>query len=255
MNIPARKLEELSMYESLYSQGHLFASTELREGFLKASEEYFRSLITKFSPKASVLEIGCGEGIHSILAAQSGAAKVLGIDISQAGIARADKKLESLGNAPNVTFKVMDVEALELSSSPFDLIIDHESFSSIDLNYAVPTLTRVLKTGGRIIAIECLSHNPIFQLNRVFNRLLGKRTSWATKNIFNKKHFKLFSESFEVEDIHFFHFITVFAFPFKKLPLGSSVVKIAEKIDQYLLTLPYIKFLAFKCVVTFKKIK
>ena len=56
-------------------------------------------------------------------------------------------------------------EALNLIlNNKFDLILDYGTFSSLDIQLALPELIRVLKPNGTIIAVETLGHNPLFNL-------------------------------------------------------------------------------------------
>lgn len=251
--MPSRKIEELAMYERLYSKREAFASSEIREGLLQESESCFRNLIAKFASNLAVLEIGCGDGLHAIHAARSGALRVIGIDISPAGISRANERLSAESPRFPVVFEEMDIEDLGYSDSSFGLIIDHETFSSIKLQNAISELARVLEPGGRLIAMECLGHNPIFNLNRAVKKILGKRTAWAASNIFQRRHLELLSQHFEIEEIKFFHLLTVLFAPFRRLPGGSHIIEIAKIFDSKLLTLGPLKFLAFKCVLVLRR--
>ncbi|PIU24464.1 hypothetical protein COT12_00910, partial [Candidatus Berkelbacteria bacterium CG08_land_8_20_14_0_20_39_8] len=78
----------------------------------------------------------------------------------------------------------MDCEKMEFPDNLFDIIFDGGTFSSIDLVKAYPELSRVLKPDGFLIGIETFGHNPFTNLKRKINKLIGKRTEWATAHIF-----------------------------------------------------------------------
>jgi 2-polyprenyl-3-methyl-5-hydroxy-6-metoxy-1,4-benzoquinol methylase len=128
------------------------------------------------------LEIGCGSGKHAILAAQAGA-RVVAIDVSPEAIRMAQVNALAAGVSNCINFMVGDVELLEDNLGKFDLVIDHEVFSSLDLSRFLPVCSRVLKSGGTLLGIECLGHNPIFNLNRTVKSWIGRRTKWAAKHV------------------------------------------------------------------------
>src|SRR5438445_9355258 len=72
-----------------------------------------------------VLDVGCGTGEHTLLAAQHGA-QALGIDISARALDRARGKAAERGIQAN--FKVADALRMDKLSQRFDTIIDSGVF-------------------------------------------------------------------------------------------------------------------------------
>jgi len=133
-----------------------------------------------------VLDAGCGVGYSSAFIAESGARRVVGVDISSEAIqyAREHYKLN------NLEFEVMDCTSLGFLNESFDFVCSLDVIEHLDdtAKY-LSEIHRVLKTGG----IYYLS-TP----NRNATSLKGKKPSWA----FHVKEFSL-HELREVLGTHF----------------------------------------------------
>lgn len=93
---------------------HLFAPS--LEGRLEDAVEEVRGLISIFSEHgvpedATVLDMACGVGRHSLTLAENGY-RAVGVDISPAFIERANKLAEERGVADSVDFRVGDIRDL-----------------------------------------------------------------------------------------------------------------------------------------------
>jgi len=104
----------------------------------------------------TVVDLGCGFGWFSRWAADKGARKVVGIDLSQRMLERAAE----MTDAPAVSYRRENLEQIKLTSGTFDV-----AFSSLTLHYVadLPRLLQVvhrsLSPGGRFVfSVE----HPIF---------------------------------------------------------------------------------------------
>lgn len=247
-----RKAVELSTYEAIYSSGAELASRRILGSLVASSELFFCERLRALAPNARVLEIGCGRGDHAIMAASCHARQVVGIDVSTNAIAVAKKAAKERGLSERVSFKIADVENLPFEDSSFDLILNHEVFSSVDLEAALPELRRVLREGGVLLGIECLGHNPIYNLNRNIGVLRGRRTAWAAAHILRIEDFDRLGRAFPNQRVSYFHFISIAFCWVPYLPESGfkrSLVVMAERCDRFILTkLGFLKRYAFKCV-------
>ena len=96
----------------------------------------------------AVLDLGCGFGWFCRWARQAGAARVLGIDVSEKMLARARAATQDGA----VTYVKGDMEDLELSPASFDLV-----YSSLALHYVerldrlMAEVARALVPDGRLV--------------------------------------------------------------------------------------------------------
>ena len=100
----------------------------------------------------TVLDLGCGAGMDSVLAAQrvGTSGKVIGVDITEEMLSKARKNVERLG-LTNVEFRQGDWEALPLETGTVDVAISNGVFNlCLDKPRAVAEVFRVLRAGGRL---------------------------------------------------------------------------------------------------------
>jgi len=103
-----------------------------------------------------VLDIGCGTGEHTLLAAERGA-DAYGIDLSTRAIEQARAKASSRGM--DVRFDVADALALPAPEMPYDVVIDSgvfHVFDDADRRSYVDVLRRALRPGGAVY-LMCFS--------------------------------------------------------------------------------------------------
>lgn len=149
----------------------------------------------------------------------------------------------------------MDCEKMEFPTNYFDIIFDGGTFSSLDLNKAMPELNRVLKSNGYLLGIETFGHNPFTNLKRKFNKKSGRRTEWAAEHIFQKKDLDLVKNYFGKIKVKYFHLVSWVIFPFLNLPGAKFILKLFEIIDKILLKFPFLRKYAFKIVFVFSEPK
>jgi SAM-dependent methyltransferase len=111
----------------------------------------------RVAPGARVLEVGSGLGI---LAAEVAAAvdgvEVVGVELSAAQIAAAlQHSSEHATNAPRVTFKQGDAQALDFPDTTFDLVYARYLLEHVaNPERVLREMRRVTKPGGRVAACE-----------------------------------------------------------------------------------------------------
>lgn len=99
-----------------------------------------------------VLDIACGTGNEAFLALRKvgKTGSVVGIDISQGMIDKANEKARSRG-LKNIEFQVMDAEKLKYDDNSFDAVISQWGFMLFpDSHRALLEARRVTKAGGRM---------------------------------------------------------------------------------------------------------
>jgi SAM-dependent methyltransferase len=97
----------------------------------------------------AVLDAGCGEGYMARELAGRGASRVYGIDASARLIAAAREV-----PAPGVSFSEGDIADLPFARGSFDLIVANHLLNDLpDITEPVRELARVLRPGGKIVAL------------------------------------------------------------------------------------------------------
>jgi SAM-dependent methyltransferase len=140
------------MPQNIYDNPDFFAGysqfRRSREGLTGASEWPMVRNMLPAMEGLRVLDLGCGFGWFARWARTMGAAQVLGIDLSEKMLARARAETQD----PGVTYRLANIEHLELPDASFDLV-----YSSLALHYIEDfgamcvAIRRVLVPGGHFV--------------------------------------------------------------------------------------------------------
>jgi ubiquinone/menaquinone biosynthesis C-methylase UbiE len=106
----------------------------------------------------TVLDVGCGAGFDTLLAAQrvGPSGKVIGVDLTPEMIVKARSNAESLG-VTNAEFVLGEIEALPLADSSVDLVISNGVFNLCpDKPRVLAEVFRVLRPSGRLQMADIL---------------------------------------------------------------------------------------------------
>lgn len=106
----------------------------------------------------TVLDLGCGAGMDSILCArQSGpSGKVIGVDMCENMIDKARRNAEVLG-LMHAEFRCGQIEALDLDDGTVDVAISNGVFNlCVDKPRAVAEVFRVLAPGGCLLMADMI---------------------------------------------------------------------------------------------------
>lgn len=104
------------------------------------------------SKTSQILDVGCGTGQTAAYLAYKYGAKVTGIDINPTMIAKAKRRMRKT----RLPVKIIQgsIETPPLPDNYFDLIISESVLSFVNKPRALSEIFRLLKKGGRFIAIE-----------------------------------------------------------------------------------------------------
>ena len=115
----------------------------------------------------SVLDIGCGCGDATILAARAaGSGHALGVDLSQIQVAEA-RRLAAAGGVANVRFEVADAQVHPFQAGIFDLVLSNFGVMFFDDPAAAfGNLRTALRPGGRLAFLcwRTRDENPFFTI-------------------------------------------------------------------------------------------
>ena len=108
-------------------------------------------------PGNRVLEIGCGTGALTVLAARKGA-QVVAFDVSAPMLAMAHRKVADLGLSDRVRLEEWGVSGMDaLADESFDVVLSALVFSELSADERVWSLRhafRVLRSGGRLGLVD-----------------------------------------------------------------------------------------------------
>ena len=107
-----------------------------------------------------VLDLGCGIGGKTVYyALQSGARKVIGVDVVERFVRLAQEFAESQQASACVEFRVNARETLNLDSNTMDVIISNDAMEHVEApRQILRECYRVLKPGG----VVCLDFGPLY---------------------------------------------------------------------------------------------
>jgi arsenite methyltransferase len=134
----------------------------------EASCESFAGVANPFSmgalqPGEDVLDVGCGAGMDSLVAAQMVGAtgSVTGIDMTPEMVAKARGSIAEMGLG-NVTVVEGSAEHLPFDDASFDVVISNGVIDLVpDKDAVFSEITRVLRPGGRIQLADVTIQNPV----------------------------------------------------------------------------------------------
>lgn len=245
--LEARKKEEAEFHD--FSHDH---DTELEnKKFYKTTEKstiYVSNWLKKNVKNKIVLDFACGNGVTSIEAAKYQAKYVIGLDISSNSILNAQNLANEKGLSDKTRFFVGDCEKTELPDDSIDIVICAGMLHHLNLSFAFPELRRILKPGGKILAVEALDYNPFIKAYRLLTP--DMRTEWEKHHILSMKDVKFASNFFKVKNIKFWH-ITSFIAAF----FGSKkwIISFLNGIDSVLTRIPFIKLLSWQFTFVLEK--
>jgi arsenite methyltransferase len=114
-------------------------------------------------PGETVLDLGSGAGMDSILAAcrVGPSGKVIGVDVTAEMVEKAKQNAQTAG-VKNVDFRQADAERLPVGDATVDVVISNGVFNlCLDKPRVVAELFRILKPGGRLQMADILLDDEV----------------------------------------------------------------------------------------------
>jgi arsenite methyltransferase len=121
------------------------------------------SLFAEFPVGATVLDLGCGAGLDTLIAAQrvGPTGKVIGVDFSAAMLSRARQAVDQSG-VGNIEIRQSDAEGLPIADGEIDVAIVNGIFNLNPAREAIfHELARVIKPSGKLFAAELILRKPL----------------------------------------------------------------------------------------------
>ena len=114
-------------------------------------------------PHDTILDLGSGAGLDSILAARSvgPTGEVIGVDMTPEMIEKAEQNADVLGLS-NVEFRLGEIESLPVEDETVDVVITNGVFNLCpDKTNVLDEIFRVLRPGGRLQMADILLHEEV----------------------------------------------------------------------------------------------
>ncbi|TBR81521.1 methyltransferase domain-containing protein [Campylobacter novaezeelandiae] len=162
-------LDETMSYSCAYFKN---PKETLYEAQLNKIEHTLKKLNLK--PKEKLLDIGCGWGWLSVIAAQKYGVEVVGITISKEQYQKANERVKELGLENQIEIKLQNYQDLKYHNY-FDKVVsvgmfEHVGRKNLDLYFV--KVKQMLKPGG------------LFLLHSILSMFEGKTNAWIDKYIF-----------------------------------------------------------------------
>lgn len=197
------------------------------ELYLEQPNLFYYKLLREIKAGSIVLELGAGMGENTEIMLGRGL-KVVASDISPASVKVMKNRFSTY---TDFSAEVVDMEKLLFEDNSFDVVCSAGSLSYGDNKIVMNEIYRVLKKDGSFIALDSLSNNPIYNINRYLHYLKGNRSKSTLKRIPNIKLIDEYSKKFGYIEIKFFGCIT-WMFPILKLIFSGNTIKnLSNRID------------------------
>jgi len=227
-----------------------FGSKKIPFVYRKPYEYYENQLSHIIKPDYKILDLCCGDGLHTFPLSMTGA-EIMAVDISSTSIELCKLK-GSCSKIENISFQVADIEKLNFPENTFDIITIVGSLSYVDLHVFFEQLRRIIKPHGYFACVDSLNENPFYRFNRYCHYLKGNRTASTLARMPNMKTIEFFRSNFTYMEVKYFE---IFMFLEKLLTqtLGEyRSANIIEFLDQKMY---FMKKYAFKFVLIASGIK
>lgn len=230
--------EGTDTYEKFYGNRKYYVATA-------SSRQYTADWIAKHARGKVFLDYACGNGANAIAAAKAGAELALGLDISPVSVSNAAHDAAEAGVSENTEFFQADCENTKLPDDSVDTIICSGMLHHLDLSYAFPEMRRILKPGGRILAVEALDYNPAIKLYRMMTP--DMRTEWEKAHILSLADVRFAKRFFDLGDVRYWHILGIAA------AKAGPLAPLLHKADDILARVPGVQLMSW--IFTFELMK
>lgn len=202
----------------------------------------FEDLVRRHArPGTAVLDVCCGDGIHSLTAARLDA-RVTAADLAENNLLVAQTRASRAGL--RIETLAANAESIPLPDQSFDLVTCVGSLSYVDPVLFLREIIRLLRPGGAFVFVDSLNHNPVYRLNRWRHHRRGERSLSTLRRMPTLGTLHMIRRDFPDLQVSY-HGVFSFLAPLLR-PLGPE--RAARWLDTADRQLPWLHRYAFKIV-------
>jgi len=209
--------------------------------------EDFYSFLKNNAHNSSILDFGCGVGTFIEKVVKFNPKKIVGIDISEVSVSKAQKRAKELKIV--ASFKVDNCEKTSFENNSFDVVYGTGIIHHLEINKCIDEIHRILKSKGDLLFVEPLGTNPLIN----FYRILTPRSRSKDEHPLTDKDLDYIRNKFSSVNIKYYGFLTLLFSPFYKSPENSKLFKFIAKLDQKLFKIKLFRLFAWSILITAKK--
>jgi ubiquinone/menaquinone biosynthesis C-methylase UbiE len=187
-----------------------------------------------------VLDLACGSGEQTKLAHSYGAKLSIGTDLASLTL-KCNREQRS-NNQNNLYYILDDAENMSIPSNSIDIVICSGMLHHVVLEKTILEIDRVLKPGGKVLALEALKHNPVIALYRRLTP--NARTHWETAHILGVQDARFLGSVLTIKSIKYWQLFSILAIFFPE-SIRSKALRLFNFLDNIILKIPYINRMAW----------
>ncbi len=247
MNLSEKNLREKKFHNQLQSKNKGRFENIFYKALHNAHEDFLKDLEIS-SKNSTVLDYGCGVGSSIEKTLKFNPKKIVGIDISEVSIRKAQSLVDSL-SANNVELKVDNCEETGFQDKEFDLVYGTGILHHLQIEKCIREISRILKPRGKLLFIEPLGTNPLINLYRI----LTPKSRSIDEHPLLEKDFNLLKKGFSKIRIKYYGFFTLIFFPFYRTPKTSTIFRLLKTVDQFLFKIKLFRYFAWSSLIIAQK--
>ena len=246
MNLTEINIREKSFHNKLQSQKKGRFENIFYKSIYNITEDFF-TFLKLYAKEAQILDYGCGVGSFTEKVIKFNPKKIIGIDISEVSIDKANKRATELKIKSN--YIVDNCEKTKFNDKSFDIVYGTGILHHLEINKCLNEIHRILKSDGHLVFVEPLGTNPIINLYRK----LTPNSRSKDEHPLVDRDFKYINHKFTDTKVKYYGFLTLIFFPFYRTPNNSKFFRLLTDLDQYLFKLKLFQLFAWSCLITAKK--